>query len=294
MKKSGYTGKAFAEQGLGKTLLRIFMDGVLRKAAKSCFSSLFYNFFFRQYRAAFLKNIPVSGVDHELDEKIPFLPEYGGIYHDFTALWIRTAGFLIEKYPARKDIIADFINSIGKVYEYAAQVYAERLSTTARPRYIKDLRFIMIHLFDPHLMCIPSLHVMVVTRVYTKFAEITQSISDSESPENSETLAEKRRQLKQCALLITESVLYIKQHSVNCIAAALYAMNRFDAPLFSPDEARDFCGSLFQTGVIPQNDAENIRNYIFSLYKRFLEEGEKGGAWTIPLLSFLEEKAVPA
>jgi hypothetical protein len=275
-----------ADRSLPKTVLAICRDKTVKKAAIPCIRSIFYNFFFRQYRAAFLKNIPVADVDHPLDEKIPFLPQKVGIYLDFTAFWIRTAGQLMHIYPNQKQIAADFIASIGKVYETAAEVYSLCMSTTKRPRYFGNLRFIVIHSFDPHLMCIPSLHVMLVIHTYTKFAGIAESFGLKE------TLALQREELRRGALAITESVLYIKQHSVNCVAAAMYAMTRFDPALFPEPEAASFALELFAENAektVSQEDAAFIREHILSLYRQFLDQGEKAEIWIEPLLAFLRE-----
>lgn len=266
-----------------KTMCAIFFNNTLRKAAIPCIGSIFYNFFFRQYRASFLKNIPVVNVDHPLDEKIPFLPQKVRIYLDFVAFWIRTAGQLMYIYPNQKQIAADFITSIGKVYESAAEVYAQYLSTTKRPRYLKTLPFIVIHAFDPHLMCIPSLHVMLVIRTYTKFAGIAETFGDKER------FARQCEELRQGAIRITEAVLYIKQHSVNCIAAAMYAMTRFDPMLFPEQEAVSFVSALFTDNVLVQEDAAFIREHILSLYRQFLTQGEKAEIWTEPLIAFLRK-----
>jgi len=42
------------------------------------------------------------------------------------------------------------------------------MSTTERPHYTKTAGFRMIHTLDPHLLCVPSLHVVIVTlaRIY--------------------------------------------------------------------------------------------------------------------------------
>ena len=142
-----------------------------------------------------------------------------------------------------------------------------------------------IHGLDPHLMCIPSLHVMVVIRTYTAFREILGALEKEAS-------APRTEELYRGAIAITEAVLFIKQHSVNCIPAAMYSMTRFDPGLFPPDEAERFTAELFLTEAAPgKEDAEAIRQHILVLYRRFLAEGEKAANWTTPLIDFL--KALP-
>jgi hypothetical protein len=270
-----------ADQSIGLTVLWVFSVPCLRTAGLGCIKSIFYNFFFRQFRAAlFPGRIPVSPVDHPLDEKIPFTPSWVGVYLDFVAFWVRILGFLRSHY-GRRGIppAAAFIETMGRLYAFAAEVYAKNLSTTRRPRYLARPRFLLIHAADPHLMCIPSLHVMVVIFAYTRFRAILCSRGDGER------FAPQIEEIRRGALNITEAILYVKQHSVNCIAAAMYAMTRFDPVLFPKTEAEDFVSGLFG------EDAGLIRGHILELYAAFLEAGKSAQTWEEPLLAFLRERA---
>jgi hypothetical protein len=263
-------------------ILKISLHPVLRKIGFRCFKRIIYNFFFLQYREALLRAVPVSRVDHPLDAKIPFLPEWVGIYLDFTSFWIRITGFILDRYGARGEtLLGDFIDSMGRLYAFAAEVYTKNLSTTVRPRCPGSLPFVLIHAVDPHLMCIPSLHVMVMIRSYTGCTAIVRELGEEEA------LAPQLQEIRRGALAITEAILYVKQHSVNCIAAAMYAMTRFD-PSFPTDEAEAFVADLFiRPGPINGEDRAVIREHILSLYRRFLDEGEKDPSWEEPLLRFL-------
>jgi len=291
------------------TFVKTLCVSSLRPAVLRCIASIVYNFFFRQYRAALLPGrAPVSRVDHPLDLKIPFVPSWVTIYLDFVMFWIRMLSFLLHSYGRRAyDAAREFIVSMGRLYAFAAQTYQKNFSTTDRPFYIARPRFLVIHLFDPHLMCVPSLHVMVVVWTYKKFEAILRSFNDA--GRRSAQIEE----MKQGALAITHAILFVKQHSVNCIAAALYAMTRFDGELFPPEEAEAFIKQLFweappprlQTGHLPANykvrpwaaprtkipaaDASIIREHITSLFRRFLEEGKTAQEWEAPLLNFMRQ-----
>jgi hypothetical protein len=287
---------------------KTFSVSYLRPAVIRCMASIFYNFFFRQYRAALLPgSIPVSRVDHPLDQRIPFVPSWVTIYLDFVMYWIRMLSFLLRTYRRRAyDAAREFIVSIGRLYSFAAETYKKNLSTTNRPFYIARPRFMVIHLFDPHLMCVPSLHVMVVVWTYTKFAAILRSFNDAGR------YAAQIEEMKQGALAITHAILFVKQHSVNCVAAALYAMTRFGGELFPPEEAEAFIKQLFWEAPpaaplqaipanyklrpwaaprtkIPAQDASIIRAHITSLFRRFLEEGKTVQNWEEPLLNFMRQ-----
>ena len=277
----------------------------LRSAMLKCVFSIFYNFFYCQHRAAFLPGrIPVTIADHPLDKKIPFIPSWVTIYLDFVQFWIRMLSFLLRRYRRRVFTqVRDFILSMGRLYAYAAKVYMQNLSTTSRPFYIKTPRFFLIHLADPHLMCIPSLHVMVVIYTYTMFAEIAKQLGEEEN------LKEQILEVKQGALAISQAILFVKQHSVNCIPAALYAMTCYSSSLFTPQEMSAFTELLFSPAPdkskmpkgcymhpaaspstkISEEDQARIKSHIMSLYNSFLSERKTAKSWDEPLVNFLRE-----
>ncbi|GHV69260.1 hypothetical protein AGMMS49928_10930 [Spirochaetia bacterium] len=276
-----------ADESPGLTIVKIAANPFLRGSAGKCTSSIFRNFFFLQYRGVFFPGrIPVTKVDHPLDEKIPFTPGRIAVYLDFVAFWIRILGFLLRHFGRRALApVKNFIDSMGALYAFAAEVYSQNFSTTNRPRYLARPRFVLIHAVDPHLMCIPSLHVMVMIRSYTMFEKMLNELGPAE------TFAPQIEEIKQGALAITEAVLYVKQHSVNCISAAMYAMTRFDETLFPPDEAERFAAKLFvKPGKPSGDDAAAIRSHISSLYRRFLEDGRSAARWEDPLLAFLQAR----
>jgi len=287
------TAPAIAAESVPLTFIRILSKPYLRTTALLCIASIFRNFFLFQYRSALLPGrIPVSRVDHPLDIKIPFLPGRVNTYLDFVAFWVRTLGFLVRTCGRRVfEPVRNFLESMGNLYACAAEVYRIHLSTTDRPFYVRRPRFLLIHMVDPHLMCIPSLHVMIVIQTYTLFRGIIKGL------EEEERFTAQAEELWQGALDITEAVLYVKQHSVNCISAALYAMTCFNPRLFPPAEAEHFVSGIFTRPLAdkPVNDEDGsvIREHILSLYKRFIAQREaaadSGGDWREPLFTFLRE-----
>jgi hypothetical protein len=288
------TGKAkgvsVRDQSTVLSMLKILMNPALRGPAVKCVASIFRNFFFLQYKAVlFPGRIPVTSVDHPLDAKVPFIPRWVDIYLDFVAFWIRILGFLLDRYGRRAVVpVREFLNAMNRLYRFSAEVYAKNMSTTRRPYYIARPRFFLIHLTDPHLMCIPSLHVMVMILSYTRFRRILSAFGEGES------LGERIDEINAGAALITEAILYVKQHSVNCVPAAMYAMSRFDPALFPPSEAEVFVSRLFaRPGALPgisAGDGMLIRDHIIALYRRFMDEGsDPGKPWEEPLLRFLQE-----
>jgi len=275
-----------AEISQAGTIFRVICNPRLRKAGTHCFKTIFYHFFYLQFKAAFLPGrIPVTPVDHPLDREIPFNPKWVDIYLDFVSSWVRMIGFLLARFGRKAETpVLDFIETMSRIYRLASEVYQKNLSTTNRPRYYKRPRFVLIHAADPHLMCVPSLHVMIVIRTYTKFRAILRAMGeDAEMPAQTE-------EVRQVALDITEAILYVKQHSVNCIPAAMYAMTRFDPELFGAKEAEDFVSRLFTRPLSPEK-SDAIRAYIIARYRRFLAESRNSGDWKEPLLKFLANPA---
>jgi hypothetical protein len=273
-----------ADISLAGTVFRVICSPRLRKAAARCVKRSFYYFFYLQFKAAFLPGrIPVTRVDHPLDREIPFNPRWVGVYLDFVSSWVRMTGFLLDRFGRKAAApVRDFIETMGQLYVLASEVYRKNLSTTSRPRYYKRPRFMLIHAADPHLMCIPSLHVMIVIRTYTKFRAIVRELGGEES------LTRQTKEVRQLALDITEAILYVKQHSVNCIPAAMYVMTRFNPRLFGAEEAEDFVSALFTRPFSPEKSAA-IRAYIMLRYRQFLAEGSGAKDWKEPLLKFLAE-----
>ena len=274
------------------TWVKTFSVPFLRKAAIRCIATIVYRFFFGQYHAALLGRIPVSRVDHQLDRKIPFVPAWIKIYLDFVPYWIRMLSFVLRKFGRRSySQVREFIVSMGELYSYAAETYQKNLSTTDRPFYIVRPHFFFIHLLDPHLMCVPSLHVMVVIWTYVRFADMLRSLGAAEK------YAVQIDEMKQGALAITEAILFVKQHSVNCIPAALYAMTRFNPRLFPPEEADSFIDRLFDSAPkacpysppktkLRGEDIAAIKFHIRILYRQFL--AARSSDWKEPILHFLQ------
>jgi hypothetical protein len=278
------------EYGTAAALFQIIMNKRLAPQFFKTARLIHKNFFRLQSRARrHPALIPVANVDHPYDKAIPFRPQWVMTYHDFSAFWIRTAAYL--SHAVSIEAAGDFIGTMGDLYAAAALVYSQHMSTTTRPRYFGNIGCIAIQLFDPHLLCVPSLHVMVCIHTWTKarYHCETRDTARQEKP-----YVEK---LFNHAVLITESILYMKQHSVNCIPAAMYAMSCFEPELFTRKDAAAFTTALFRdprNAEIPSAAREDIRAFIEASYTVFMQEWENLLAagntdWTIPLIMFLEK-----
>ena len=246
-------------------------------------------FFWLQFSVKLgLRKIPVLPVDNALDKKVPFNPLKVPIYLDFIHFWVRPMVFIINKFGTKKAVpyCAKFFAIIDKSYQEAARIYSFRMSTTDRPMSKVDKsvqrHFNTIRTVDPHYLCVPSLHIAIVVLAYTFFRQTFKEL-EMDNKEQDFYNAE----LYRGALDIAETVLYVKQHSVNCIPAALFMMTNLIPEYFKAEDAKIFINDLFKdcTDIQPE-DKINIHNHIKNMYENLLQEkGEKD--WTEPVKNWI-------
>ncbi|WP_020611420.1 hypothetical protein [Sediminispirochaeta bajacaliforniensis] len=252
------------------------------KAAFRVVHVIVRHFFLPQFARKFrLVKTPVVNVDHPLDRKIPFSPKQVKLYLSFTHLWIRSLLFLYREFgEVVLQDISDYVDGISELYLESAKIYRRCMSTTDRPQHVGGLYFRLIHLSDPHLLCVPSLHVEIVSYNFHKICDIIDRYAKDP------TLYEKeKRYLWEQAISITDSILFLKQHSVNCVAAGLFVLSSGKSRV-SPELARKVITNLLSKPDNGIGAAEEIRNYILALYNRFEKEGEKNPVDKV-LLNFL-------
>ncbi len=255
------------------------------------FVTVMRDFFFLQFSVKFnLRKIPVINVDHPLDRTVPFTPSMVHIYLDFVAFWIRPLGYLGKRFnrKVQQEYTARFLELVNRCYQDAAAVYRFRMTTTNRPAYYRG-KFAIIHLFDPHYLCVPSLHVIIVVLAYTFYRKAFFELSLPDTEAN-----ELNKELVDGAISITETVLYIKQHSVNCIPAALYAMSRITPTEVTPTEVVSFINRLFATSdLVSEANVKKIREHILDMFEELYLEGCHDSDWITPLQRFLNTYALP-
>ena len=251
-----------------------------------CFATILKEFFFLQYFEKFhILHIPVVHVDHPLDKKIPFTPEKVKIYLDFINLWVRPLAMLVKKFGFwhASRLTKQWMLRFRKLYQCCGKIYHFRLTTTDRPQYKEMREFRQIHALDPHFLCVPSLHVATVFLAYGFYRHIFETEDFTET--------EKRlwgEELYKCALEITETVLYVKQHSVNCIPAALYLVTQNFPEWITLDDARKFISQLFLTPEgFSEEEAYQVREHIRVTFEQYLVNGKKSANWYEPIWEFL-------
>jgi hypothetical protein len=248
------------------------------------------SFFYPQFENALLRRRPVVNVDHPLDAGIPFDHRYIKKYLEFVELWMASFFRFRQLYGAEAlPGMISFLDSIRRLYAEAGSVYLRVHTTTTRPSKNYNLRFALIHAADPHLNCVPSLHVMLVVANWILASELVGKLGADRARGFSRDAVERWvRELRGEAIAITESVLFVKQHSVNCIGASLYYL-KARYPGFGDEEAAAFVRDLFAgaAGLLP--DAQALRGVMLevcdSMERAYGARPEAG--WRAPILDFI-------
>lgn len=243
-------------------------------------------FFFLQYfEKLHIFKIPVVHVDHPLDEKIPFTPQKVSIYLDFINLWVRPLTMLGQRLGLVRGpkVCKRWMRLFRKLYVCAGQIYHFRLTTTNRPKYKEMREFRQIHALDPHFLCVPSLH---IATVLLAFAFYRQAFKDEDFTEDE--ISRWQPELYVGAVEISETVLYVKQHSVNCIPAAIYMVLSNFPELISEDEGRKFVDDLFLNPEgFSLDEAKEIKEYIKNRLNAYIAEGKTVQHWYEPVHKWL-------
>ncbi len=236
-----------------------------------------------------LSRTPVIHVDNDLDEKVPFTPSKINDYLGFVSFWIRPLSMMADVLGRKtaKKYQEEYLHYIAKAYKEASDLYKYCMTTTARPKYYKNKYFVLIHMFDPHFLCVPSLHIAVVTLCFSYFRNLLQM------PEFTDEQREKWiPEIYADAINIAETVLYVKQHSVNCVPAALYMMTFIMRPYFTAEDGVKFLNDMFKNSTdISEADKKSLIEYMQFIYERFLLEGVHNDDWKVPVKRWLKEYA---
>ncbi|WP_282005074.1 hypothetical protein [Propioniciclava sinopodophylli] len=246
-------------------------------AAARFVTTVLTDFFWLQFSVRLgLRRVRVVDVDHPLDALVPFEPARVGVYLDFIAFWIRPLDDVrrLHGATAQRRAAVEFLGLIRRCYQEAAEVYGTTMSTTRRPRYLRG-RFLAIHAFDPHLLCVPSLHIMVVVLAWTFYRRLDAALG---------------ARLFGGAVAIADTVLYIKQHSVNCIPAALYAMGRITPDDVTEADVEAFTAALFaDTASVAPDAAAAIRAHVLETWRALVADGASDSSWQPAVLRLLAE-----
>ena len=249
-------------------------------------------FFIVQYLEKFhIIHIPVKRVDHKLDSKIPFKPEFAQCYLDFVNYWIRPMCMTMKRYGSFEGIklSAEYVRYMIMLYKEAYKIYSHCLTTTVRPKPTTKATK-GIQCWDPHYLCVPSLHIAIVV-LTIGFYKMLFEREEFTEPEKDQWNSE----LYTHGIEIAESVLYMKQHSVNCISAAIYMVTKTAPELLTEEMSIDFIDSMFKDSIyVEKTDSKEITSYIKKMYKDLMEESRNSDDWTSPLKEWLKNYKIQA
>jgi len=232
------------------------------------------NFFLPQYRSVLWhQRRLVATLTHPLDRDIPFRPREVVAYLGYMTFWFKTLRWFYDHIG--KAALPDILRSMDEVlllYREAGAIYRRIQSTTStRAPLPGHPYFALIYLLDPHLACIPSLHILLICHNEIGVAHVLRRHGLT-TGENREFLEAVREEAKR----ITEAVLLVKQHSVVDVAPTLFMLTAL-FPDFRREEVRDFVGRLFRGWPRPEAYKQSLRALILSTYDEFLVEYEARG-----------------
>ena len=232
----------------------------------------------------------VINVDTAIDEKIPFVPQRIFVYLSFVSFFVKPIDMLKRTLGLKKaaPYLCIYLKFLTSVYKNASSIYRYTMTTTTRPRYLKTRKFRTIHFFDPHLLCVPSIHVAISAGVLAWFRQFFKI--GLFSKEDADAYLE---EIKAQAIAIVESVLFVKQHSVNCIPLALYMLtSTMNKSFFSAQDAIDFIDCLFVNAKeIDSATRTEIIEYFYYMYDRALLESKYSSDWQLCIQHWLEDFA---
>ncbi len=242
-------------------------------------------FFLPQFANSFVRTRPVVSVDHPIDDEIPFRGGLVGTYLGFIQYWMDTALRLKRAYGDDAGVDG-MVRDLAKLYRDAGKVYLRCHSTTRRPARFEDLRFAIIHLFDPHMNCVPSLH---VTLVYATWA-LARALVLDRGGDADEAAVDWLEKLYDRGVRITESILFLKQHSVNCVGASFFYLNAEYPKLFDDERCERFMRDLFTREGSDLAARDRARERMVDLYRELKADAASrpGESWDATVLRFLE------
>lgn len=243
-------------------------------------------FFFPQHFVKMgLKKIEVKHVDHKIDETVPFVPSKLSVYYDFIGMWLRTLDMMMTRYNYNSgaNLAAEWFSYMALIYPEAYKLYSYKMTTTFRPQ-CDEKKIKKLRKTDPHYMCVPSLHIVTIAMAFAYYRKIFDREGFSQSDKDLWN-----KELFDRAIDIGESVLYVKQHSVNCIPAGLFMLRKVAPEIFTDKEAKEFLDALFANAPdVKKEDKQEANDYMWKMYNTFVDEGKDETDWVVPVKKWLD------
>jgi hypothetical protein len=247
----------------------LLREGILLKRSLSLLWHAIRHFFLPQFRSRLAPWLrPVAVLSHPLDQEIPFRPREIVTYLGYIAFWFKTLRFLYDR--VGREVLPDIRESMDEVlllYREAGAIYrrCQSTTTTRGPMPLQPY-FAVIYLLDPHLACIPSLHLLLICHNHISAARILRRHGlegDVYWRFLEEVIAE--------AIRITEAVLLVRQHSLLDLAPTLFMLTTLFSD-YGPEVVADFIDRLFAGWDVPAGSRDGMRCLLKEGYSGFLEE----------------------
>jgi hypothetical protein len=232
-----------------------------------------YHFFLPQFQTRLMPWLrPVAVLGHPLDRQIPFRPREVHTYLGYMSFWLKSLRLLYDLLGrAALPHIRRSFDQACLLYREAGGIYRRcQSTTTTRPAMPLSLYFVAIRLFDPHLHCIPSLHILMICCNRHQLAEIFSR----QNRLNAEGL-EALREAEEQAVRVTEAILSVKQHSLVDIAPSLFLLTAL-FPGFGPKQVAEHVSRLFRGWRVPEQAKQSMRSCILDSYRELKREHEAG------------------
>ncbi len=269
-----------------RAVLMFLRDARLLRRGLRLLCAAIREFFLPQFQTRLAHGSrPVVVLEHPLDAGIPHRPGQVHRYLGYIPAWMSSLLRLGELYGAdARGHIRGHVEEVIRLYRESGAIYKTVQSTTTRrPPTGMNPYLLAIRWLDPHLHCIPSLHVLVAGYSYLGARKTVEALGFRPGA----------LELVRCtyaeALAVVEATLLMRQHSVIDIAPSLFMLTAL-FPEFTPQEARRFAGDLFRGFPVPEPVAEAMRVLVRSSYEELCSRlhGPPQRSWRQVLVAFLE------
>jgi hypothetical protein len=231
------------------------------------------HFFLPQYHSLLWpRRRLVAVLSHPLDRDIPFRPREVVTYLGYITFWFKTLRWFYDRIG--RAALPDIRRSMDEallLYREAGAIYRRCQSTTStRAPLPGHPYFAVIYLLDPHLACIPSLHILLICFNALDAARILRR--HRLQPEGGRLLEAVRAE----AARIIEAILLVKQHSLVDVAPSLFLLTVL-FPDYGREQVADLVSRLFRDWPIPESSKARMRALLLSTYDEFTTDWEARG-----------------
>ncbi len=234
-----------------------------------------HHFFLPQYLSLLWpRHRLVATLAHPLDREIPFRPRAVVTYLGYITFCFKTLRWFYDRIgQAALPDIRRSMDDVFLLYQEAGAIYRRCQSTTStRAPLPNHPYFALIYLLDPHLACIPSLHILLICHNDLGAGRILRrhGLRGGEAERLQEAVREE-------AVRIIEAMLVVKQHSLVDVAPSLFLLTALFPDDYRRGEVADFVSRLFRSWRIDESIKARMRAVLLSAFDEFVTGWEARG-----------------